>query len=257
MTDPATDPATGSATDPVTDPVTDPAIDPAIDPVTGRAPVTAPGGGPTQTPAQASAPAPAQASAQTPAPAPFDGLGAVPLVDEDDGVGWQSGNAVLPHELKAAAGAFPTGVTVITTRQAGAPVGMTVSSFTSVSIDPPLMLVCLARTAAALPAFRVGASMGINILARHQRDVAMAFVRPFQERFDGVAVRPGPNDIPLIEGAAAWMSGHVARIYDGGDHVILLSRVHAVHRSGEQPLLYHGGAMYDWDPQAPGAGGAS
>lgn len=176
--------------------------------------------------------------------------GIVPLVEEDDGVGWQSDNSVLPHELKAAAAAFPTGVTVITTRAAGQPVGMTVSSFTSVSIDPPLMLVCLARTAAALPAFRVGAPMGINILARHQRDVAMAFLRPFDERFDGIAVHRGPNDIPLIEEAAAWMSGHVARIYDGGDHVILLARVHAVHRSGAHPLLYHGGAMYDWAASA-------
>lgn len=172
--------------------------------------------------------------------------GPIPLVEEDDGVGWQSDNAVLPHELKAAAGAFPTGVTVITTRSAGQPVGMTVSSFTSVSIDPPLILVCLARTAAALPAFRVGAPMGVNILARHQRDVAMAFLRPFDERFDGIDVHEGPNDVPFLQEAAAWMSGHVARIYDGGDHVILLARVNAVHRSGAQPLLYHSGAMYDW-----------
>ena len=177
---------------------------------------------------------------------PLDGLGLVPLVEEDDAAGWQAGHRLDPAELKAVNGVFPTGVTVVTTRQAGQPVGMTVSSFTSVSLEPPLVLVCLAATAAALPAFRVGAPIGINILAAHQQDVAMAFVRPFDERFDGVRVAPGPNEVPMVEEAAAWLSGHVARIYDGGDHVILLTRLHTVRHGGRDPLLYQAGRMTPW-----------
>lgn len=176
----------------------------------------------------------------------LDGQGFVPLVQEDEAVGWQPGTPVPPEALKAATGAFPTGVAVVTTRVAGAPVGMTVSSFTSVSLDPPLVLVCLARTAAALPAFKVGTPMGINILAAHQEELAMAFVRPFDERFRGVPVQHGPNDVPLLEDAASWMSGHVARIYEGGDHLIVVCRLHAAHASGRTPLLYRAGRMHPW-----------
>lgn len=161
---------------------------------------------------------------------------------------WARGD-VLPAELRATAGAFPTGVTIVSTRQGGQPIGMTVSSFTSVSLDPPLVLVCLARRAAALRAFRVGSPVGISILATGQTGVALSFLRPLEERFDGVAIHDGPGDVPLIEGAAAWLAGEVARIYDGGDHEILLIRPHSVSRSAAPPLLYHSGSMTDWITQ--------
>lgn len=182
---------------------------------------------------------------------PLDGHGFVPLVEEDEAAGWQPDASVLPADLKAAAGAFPTGVAVVTSRAGGNPVGMTISAFTSVSLDPPLVLICLARTAAALPAFKVGAPIGINILADHQKSLAMAFVRPFDDRFKGVTVLRGPNDVPLLEEAAAWLSGHVARIYEGGDHLIVVCRVHAVRAGDRAPLLYHAGTMYTWP--GPGA----
>lgn len=186
---------------------------------------------------------------------PLDGHGFVPLVEEDEAVGWQPDASVLPADLKAATGAFPTGVAVVTSRAGGAPVGMTVSSFTSVSLDPPLVLICLARTAAALPAFKVGAPIGINILAAHQKSLAMAFVRPFDDRFKGVTVLRGPNDVPLLEEAAAWLSGHVARIYEGGDHLIVVCRLHAAHTGDRSPLLYHAGTMSPWpDPGRDDAG---
>lgn len=195
------------------------------------------------------------ASVDSPLLNPLEAQGFVPLIDEDDAAGWQPDGAVSPAEVKTAVGSFPTGVAVVTTRVAGAPVGMTVSSFTSVSLDPPLVLVCLSRTASALPAFKVGAPIGINILADHQQPLAMAFVRPFDDRFKGVTVLRGPNDVPLLEEAAAWLSGHVARIYEGGDHLIVVCRLHAVYADRRPPLLYHAGTMSTW-PQSGNESGA-
>lgn len=168
----------------------------------------------------------------------------VDLID-DPLPGWASGE-VLPDELRATAGVFPTGVTIVSTRQQGRAIGMTVSSFTSVSLHPPLVLVCLARRAAALPAFRVGSPVGISILAADQADVATSFRRPLDERFDGVAVHDGPGEVPLIEGSAAWLAGRITRIYDGGDHDILLVRPVGLRRGGLPPLLYYSGSILDW-----------
>jgi len=177
------------------------------------------------------------------------------LVDDDALGQWQPERVVEPQALKAVAGAFPSGVTVITTAPAGKPVGMTVSSFTSVSLDPPLILVCVARTANCLPAFRVGSPMGVNVLSSTQAQVARTFASRVEDRFAAVAHRSGPHGVPLIEDTAAWMSTHIARIYDGGDHLILLARVHALHRSPLTPLLYQAGTMHDWTPTAvPRAG---
>ncbi|MFM9584061.1 flavin reductase [Streptomyces caniscabiei] len=170
------------------------------------------------------------------------------LVDEDAVGHWQPEEVIEPQALKAVAGAFPSGVTVITTAPAGKPVGMTVSSFTSVSLDPPLILVCVARTASCLPAFRVGSPMGVNVLSGGQAHVAKTFASPVEDRFAVVEHRTGPHGVPLIEETAAWLSTHIVRIYDGGDHVILLARVHALRRSAHTPLLYQAGALHDWKP---------
>lgn len=159
---------------------------------------------------------------------------------------WTRGEAVDPVSLKKTAGAFPSGVTVVTTTSGGKPVGMTISAFASVSLDPPLLLVCVARTAGSIPAFRVGVPMGVNVLANDQAWLARRFAGRHEDRFAGVPLQPGPDDVPLLEGVAAWLNCRIARIYDGGDHVILLGRVHTVHRSGAQPLLYHSGKMHDW-----------
>jgi flavin reductase (DIM6/NTAB) family NADH-FMN oxidoreductase RutF len=160
---------------------------------------------------------------------------------------WKRGDETIDAAaLKNTAGAFPSGVTIITTIAGDAPVGLTISSFASVSIDPPLLLVCVARTAGSLPAFRTGGPMGINVLANDQAWLAKRFASRHEDRFSDVDYQHGPHNVPLLDGVAAWMDCHVARIYDGGDHVILLARVHSVHRSDSKPLLYHSGAMHDW-----------
>lgn len=172
----------------------------------------------------------------------------IPSAVDDDPMtgGWQRGDAVDAATLRSTAGAFPSGVTIITSRSGDTPVGLTISSFASVSLDPPLLLVCAARTAGSLPAFRVGGPMGVNVLAHDQGWLARRFASRHDDRFAGVAHRTGPHGVPLLDDVAAWLDCHIARMYDGGDHVILLVRPHSVHRSDRSPLLYHSGQMHDW-----------
>lgn len=178
---------------------------------------------------------------------------------QDDGLtgDWLGGDRVDGRALRDTAGAFPSGVTVITaTGPDGSKVGMTVSSFTSVSLEPPLILVCVAKSARSLPAFRVGTPMGVNVLGSDQASVAMRFASRSEDRFAGVPHGAGPNGVPLLDGVAAWLSTHIHRIYDGGDHLILLARVNEVHRSGLRPLLYHSGRMHEWALAAASGAGA-
>lgn len=143
-------------------------------------------------------------------------------------------------------GAFPSGVTVLTTRLQHRSIGMTISSFASVSIDPPLLLQCVSRNARSLSAFRMGAPVVVNVLARHQADVALRFASKVEDRFAGVEFETDDDGCPILSGAAASVSGYIDRIYDAGDHVILLIRACAVRRNGMLPLLYYSGRMHDW-----------
>lgn len=151
--------------------------------------------------------------------------------------------------MRHAMGAFPSGVTVLTTRMGSRIVGMTISSFASVSMDPPLILQCVSRTAGSLPAFTTGRPVVVNVLGSDQAAVARRFASRVDDRFAGVGWDSDPRGCPVLSGTAAWISGEIERIYDAGDHVILLILAKAVERSGRHPLLYHSGQMHDW-PEA-------
>ena len=164
---------------------------------------------------------------------------------------WTDPGYIDPVALRNTMGAFPTGVTVITTTTEGTtPVGLTVSSFTSVSLKPPLLLVCVARTAGSLPAFRVGKHMAVNVLGRDQESVARLFAGRSEDRFAGLDYSSSANGSPLLAGTSAWVSGFVERIYDAGDHVILLTHIEEMQRNDKSPLLYHSGTMHDWNEAA-------
>ncbi len=124
---------------------------------------------------------------------------------------------------------------------------MTINPFAAVSIDPPLLLLqCVARRAGGLPAFRMGSSMAVNVLARDQAHLAHRFARKVENRFEGVEFDTDDDGCPVLAGAAASVSGLIERIYGAGDHVILLIRACAVRRNGTLPLLYYSGRMHDW-----------
>lgn len=124
-------------------------------------------------------------------------------------------------------GTYPTGVTVVTARDAkGEPVGLTVNSFTSVSLDPPLVLVCIDRSAASHDRLLNAGSFAVNILASDQAGIALRFAaEPSGGRFDGVDWHEGPTGAPLLAGASAWLSCTLQDALPAGDHSILLALV--------------------------------
>lgn len=128
--------------------------------------------------------------------------------------------------FRHALGQFATGVAVVTASTAdGAVVGMTMSSFNSVSLDPPLVLFSVARNAYSLPAMRAAKGFGINILAQHQQDLSNRFARALEDKWHAVEHHRGVHDAPLIAGAIAHFECEPYARHDGGDHEIFLARV--------------------------------
>jgi len=142
-----------------------------------------------------------------------------------------------PLDLRRAFGCFVTGVTIVTAIDSeGRPRGFTANSFTSVSLDPPLVLVCIARTAGSFPLFSRTAHFAINILSEQQRPISSRFASKQADKFAGVAWQPGETGSPLIEGTVAWVDCRMERQIDAGDHLILLGRVLAFGHSMQTPL---------------------
>jgi flavin reductase (DIM6/NTAB) family NADH-FMN oxidoreductase RutF len=137
---------------------------------------------------------------------------------------------------------FATGVTVVTSVTTdGQRVGCTANSFCSVSLDPPLVLVCMAKGRFMHDVLRVAPGYAVNILASDQRHTAENFARPVPDRFAGVAVRPGRLGIPLLEGAVAHVQCELHEIHDAGDHSIVVGRVVEAATAEGAPLIFaHG-----------------
>ena len=146
------------------------------------------------------------------------------------------------RRLRDALGRFATGVTVVTARSPGGRrEGVTVNSFSAVSLDPPLVLWSLRRNAPSLPGFLASGHFAVNILAADQADAARHFAQPRNDKFEGIAHRPGLGGCVLIEGALATFECTADRNMDGGDHVIFLGRIErATYRDGS-PLVFNAG----------------
>ncbi|UVC12167.1 flavin reductase (plasmid) [Rhizobium sp. TH2] len=150
-----------------------------------------------------------------------------------------------PRALRDAFGAFLTGVTVVTTvDQTGAPFGFTANSFTSVSLDPPLLLVCLARTSRNYQTLTSAKGFAVNILSESQKDVSNTFARPVEDRFSAVEWRKGPHGSPVFSDVAAWFDCSMHELVDAGDHVILIGRIEAFENSGRTGLGYARGGYF-------------
>ena len=141
------------------------------------------------------------------------------------------------RELRDALGCFATGVTVVTTQTARGPLGITANSFTSLSLDPPLVLWSPARKSQRFPAFEAASHFAIHVLAEDQLWLAERFARE-GENFDGIARAPGLGEAPLIAGCAARLECAHAAGYDGGDHLIVVGEVSRLERGGGPPLVF-------------------
>ncbi len=146
-------------------------------------------------------------------------------------------------ELRKALGAFVTGVTVVTTLdEAGTPRGFTANSFTSVSLEPPLVLVCIAKASGSYPVFAGARGFAVNILAEDQRHVSSTFASRTADRFAVVNWAPGPAGNPVFEGAAAWLDCEMHDTHEAGDHLLLIGRIVGFESRPLPPLGYCRGA---------------
>ena len=136
-------------------------------------------------------------------------------------------------------GQFATGVAVVTT---SGPAGLTTNAFSSLSLDPMLVLVCLDRESRTLAAVREHTRLGVNVLSRPQQEVAVRFSgkTAHREKFRDVEWREEAG-VPVLEGVVAWVAGPVLDLVPGGDHVIAITAVEAGDAPGGEPLVFHAG----------------
>ena len=146
---------------------------------------------------------------------------------------------VTSAEFRRACGRFSTGIAIASVLDAqGTPHGLTVSSFTSASLEPPLVLICLGHRVSVIDAFRASAHFGINVLAEGQRDLAERFSRKGQDRFDGLNWRRGKTGVPILAGVLAAIECAVRQRFTAGDHDVFVGEMVGARVAGGAPLIH-------------------
>ncbi len=160
--------------------------------------------------------------------------------------------AIDPRQFRSALGAFATGVTIVTTTDEDEPVGVTASSFNSVSLDPPLVLWSLGKTAKSLNAFRESGHFAVHVLSCHQQKLSNAFAKSGEDKFAGVKWAPGALGSPILDEFAAKFECRTVHQYEGGDHIILVGEVISFEQKDVPPLVFHGGQYAETRPSGSG-----
>lgn len=147
-----------------------------------------------------------------------------------------------PATLRRVLGAFPTGVTALAALVGGTPVGMAANSFASVSLEPPLVSVCVATSSRTWPRLRSAPHLGVSVLGHEQEAASRSLAsRDAADRFAGLRWRTSEDGAVFLEGASAWLDCSVEREIRAGDHDIVLLRVHRLGTEpGVPPLVFHG-----------------
>jgi 3-hydroxy-9,10-secoandrosta-1,3,5(10)-triene-9,17-dione monooxygenase reductase component len=155
-------------------------------------------------------------------------------------------------------GQVPTGVALVTATTPEGPTGMAVNSFSSVSLDPPLVSFCAARTSSTWPRIHAAGSFSVNVLGEDHAELSRRFAQKGADRFAGLRHRPGLTGAPVLDGVAAHLDCELYAVQEAGDHLIVLGRV--VHLDADEdvrPLVFHGGGYCSLQPSlatSPGAG---
>jgi flavin reductase (DIM6/NTAB) family NADH-FMN oxidoreductase RutF len=158
------------------------------------------------------------------------------------------------RSFRKALGCFASGVTVVTTLDPAnrQPIGVTVSAFSSLSLDPPQVLFCLGRKTTSLESFKSFGFFAINVLAESQRDLSIRFASRSEDKWAGVDWTAGISGVPLVNGCLASLECSLASAVDGGDHVIFIGNVENLkHQEGGAPLLYFRGAYMNYGLPTP------
>jgi len=178
--------------------------------------------------------------------------------------------AVDTQRFRQALGRFCTGVTVVTAMDGGRPVGFACQAFAALSLDPPMVLFCPARTSATWRAIERAGQFCVNVLGAHQQDLSQRFGsqrgtaaggacgaggvgRHSPDKFAGVPWSPSPAGAPVLDGGLTWIDAEVAAVHDGGDHHIVLGRVTDLGGAdgGDPPLLFYRGGYTVTQDSAP------
>lgn len=158
------------------------------------------------------------------------------------------------QDLRRVLGHFATGVTVVTTRdEKGTPFGFTANAFTSLSLNPPLVLVCVDKKVKCYSCFDESRLFAVNILAEGQEDISRRFATKGIEKFAGVKWHKSKHGLALLDGALGYIECKVARSHEGGDHTIYVGEIVNASASGDRPLLFFKGKYHqavEKDPPA-------
>lgn len=150
--------------------------------------------------------------------------------------------SVSPDEFRSVLGRFPSGVTVVTTKAAdGSDHGMTVSAFCSVSLEEPLVLICIEKTASAHEVLTSAPAFVVNILSANQEQIARRFAIVDIDRFEGVGFSRSANGIAVLDGVLGVIECNRFALHDAGDHTIIVGAVESGRAGNGKPLLYYRG----------------
>jgi flavin reductase (DIM6/NTAB) family NADH-FMN oxidoreductase RutF len=151
--------------------------------------------------------------------------------------------AIDSARFRQVLGHFPTGVTVITARTAAGPAGLAVGSFFSVSLDPPLVAFCAAKSSTSYPRIAEAGHFVVNVLSDDQEDISRVFASTGTDKFAGIGYRPAPTSgAPVINDVLAWIGCDIDEVHEAGDHLIVVGLVHEMeigHEGG--PLVFFRG----------------
>jgi flavin reductase (DIM6/NTAB) family NADH-FMN oxidoreductase RutF len=160
-----------------------------------------------------------------------------------------------PRDFRDALGRFATGVALVTARAKDErPIGITINSFSSVSLDPPLVLWSLATTSPNLEHFGVGSEHLIHILAHDQEELARRFASRMEFKFEGLQHGATSKGLPRFDECLAYFECTTHAWHTEGDHVIVIARVHGLHHRARDPLLFCGGKFAVLESSASNAG---
>jgi len=147
-------------------------------------------------------------------------------------------DSVSEREFRDTLARWASGVTVVTARAGDEPIGMTAASFSSLSLDPPLILICVAHSAFSHDGLVGAPGFAVHVLGAEQAEMSSVFSRPGADKFAGYPDERGPHEVPLLPFGVARLSCERHATLGGGDHTILVGRVVRAERSGRDPLIY-------------------
>lgn len=157
------------------------------------------------------------------------------------------------REFRNTMGTFATGVTVITINgENGENIGLTANAFSSLSLDPPLILVCLDKKSDSVPAFQKDRPFVVNILSEEQENDCWTFAKKGSDKFANAQYELSSNDVPILKNNLSTIECNVHEVLEGGDHYIVTGYVKAIARSEEKnPLIFHKGSICSLNIPSP------